>query len=480
MVIKRYNSKFLLLSSFLILCLPVAILAQPFYFGADLSYVNEMEDCGAVYYENSIAKDPFEIFAGHSCNLVRLRLWHTPAWYDGLNSGKRYSDFQDVRKSIQRAKELNMNVLLDYHLSDNWADPGKQRVPDSWLAVVDNLPVLKDSLYNYIHKTLSDLDADGLLPEMVQIGNETNKGILLSPEDDQSGWVLEWDRNSQLFNTAIQAVRDVELQTGKSILVALHIAGPETAYWMIPDFVSHGVTDFDIIGISYYWQYHKPITMEQTGDYIASLKALYPTRQVMIFETGYLWTSQSHDPANNILSQLMPGYTPASPENQQKWMIDLTQEVINSGGAGVVYWEPAWVSTSCYTQWGQGSHYENATFFDFDDNLIGDGGIGFMQHAYENLSAESDDIPDSGVDVLLDSSQRTVILNFNESASIGDYLVKIIDQTGKEIFSSPVYNHGQPFSTFELHIPDFSTGMYIISVWQEHTLIMQKKMVILK
>lgn len=456
-------------------CLHAGLDAQQFYFGADLSYVNEMQDCGAVYYENSVAKDPYEIFAGHHCNLVRLRLWHTPAWYDDLNSGKRYCDFQDVRKSIQRAKESNMKVLLDFHLSDNWADPGKQRVPDAWLAVVDNLPVLKDSLYNYISATLLDLEQEGLLPEMVQIGNETNKGILLSPEDDQSGWVLEWDRNSQLFNAAIQAVRDVEAQTGKDILVAIHIADPETTYWMIPQFISNGVTDFDIIGMSYYWQWHQPTTIEQTGNYIAQLKAAYPSRQVWIFETGYVWTSLNNGDAGNILSLLTPGYTPASPENQRKWLIDLTQEVIDRGGSGVIYWEPAWVSTGCYTQWGQGSHYENATFFDFNENLIDDGGIGFMQHAYENLSAESGAIPDSGVDVLLDSSQRSLILVFSDGAPDGTFLARMVDQGGKEVFTTPIERQGKLSSRYTLELPALSSGIYVVGVWQGDSIVARKK-----
>ena len=75
--------------------------ATAFFVGADLSYVNEMEGCGVVYREKGVAKDPYRIFADNGCNLVRLRLWHTPSWYDTLNGGKRYSDFSDVRRSIE-------------------------------------------------------------------------------------------------------------------------------------------------------------------------------------------------------------------------------------------------------------------------------------------------------------------------------------------------------------------------------------------
>lgn len=193
------------------------LMAQSFYFGADMSYVNEMEDCDVIYYESQIQKDPYSIFESRGCNLVRLRLWHTPIWYDNLNGGNRYSDLNDIKKSIFRAKQNNLEVLLDFQLSDNWADPSKQLVPQAWLSVVDNTEILKDSLYNYIFETLSILNDSDLLPEMVQIGNETNKGILLSPEDN-SVWTLDWERNAILFNRAIKAVEDFEELNDKDSL----------------------------------------------------------------------------------------------------------------------------------------------------------------------------------------------------------------------------------------------------------------------
>ncbi|MCC6459562.1 MAG: glycosyl hydrolase 53 family protein [Saprospiraceae bacterium] len=354
----------------------------PLYLGADLSYVNEMEDCGVVYQENGQPKDPYRIFADKGCNLVRLRLWHSPSWYDTLNQGKRYSDFQDLRKSIQRAKALSMPVLLDFHLSDQWSDPAHQLVPAAWLGVVDQLPALKDSVFNYVQQTLLRLHAENLLPEMVQIGNETNREILLSPAANASSAAIHWDRNATLFNAGIQAVRAVEKSSGKKIQVAVHIAGPANALAMVNAFKTAGVTDFDLIGLSYYWAWHKTTTLAQTGSIIAQLKVLNPEKAVMIFETGYIWTTASNDQANNIISEVHPDYAPASPENQRKWLVDLTKEVKKSGGIGVLYWEPAWVSSGCRTQWGQGSHQEHAAFFDFSSNVLPAGGMGWMAESY--------------------------------------------------------------------------------------------------
>jgi len=251
---------------------------------------------------------------------------------------------------------------------------------------VDDLPVLADSLYAYIHATLLELHNAGLTPELIQIGNETNKGIMQSVEDDAAGWSLDWPRNATLFNRAIAAVRDVGTMINWDFKVAVHIAGPAEADWLLSGFKEHGVTDFNIIGLSYYWAWHQPTTIEQTGAIIEQLLQEYPGKEVMVFETGYIWTTDANDTANNIISSVHPDYAPASPENQQQWLIDLTQEVINSGGSGVIYWEPAWVSTPCFTPWGQGSHQEHATFFDFNNHVLVNGGMDFYSYPYVGIT----------------------------------------------------------------------------------------------
>ncbi len=363
------------------------VLSQPFYFGADLSYVNEMEACGAEYKVNSVVGDPYSILEDQGCNLVRLRLWHTPSWYDQLNEGNRYSNLEDVAVSIARAKALGMDVLLNFHLSDTWADPGHQVIPAAWAAVVDNQPVLGDSLYNYILSTLTVLGQRGLLPDIVQIGNETNKGILLSQEVNDSGWTLEWNRNKFLFQKAADAIKTAAGAFGSPIKIALHIANPFDVHWMIGQFVQRGFTDFDIIGISYYWEWHGAVSIAQTGLIIDALRTDFPGKEVMIFETAYGWTTQNADAANNLLFNAHSSYAPLSPANQKKWMTDLTQTVIDHGGKGVIYWEPAWVSTGCATPWVTGSSWDNATFFDFDHELMEEGGVGWMKHPYDFTSS---------------------------------------------------------------------------------------------
>jgi arabinogalactan endo-1,4-beta-galactosidase len=454
---------FFLLFVLIVTVLPVK--AQlPFYFGADLSYVNQMEDCGVVYREQGQPKEVFQIFADHHCNLVRLRLWHTPAWCDTLNAGLRYSDLNDVQKSLARAKAKGMQALLDFHLSDTWADPGRQLVPTAWEGVVNNLPLLKDSVYNYISSTLISLNAKGLLPEMVQIGNETNRGILLSPAVDAAGWSLDWNRNSQLFKRAIQAVRDVESQTGKQIKVALHISGPTNAGWLMQGFWANGVTDFDVIGLSYYWAWHKPTTISEVGDMISGLKQNYPGKAVMIFETGYAWTNQWEDSANNIITETDPVYGSASPENQQNWLVDLTQEVIDRGGSGVLYWEPAWQSSVCWTPWGQGSHQEHATFFNFQDNLLEGGGMDFMTYPYEHLVSTNAPASAEPSRVWLDNSQRNIHIYVPGKIAGNPLKITLLNSQGVQVFSLNIdQNTG---SELEFGIPDLPAGLYFCAVYE--------------
>lgn len=452
---------------------------RDFYRGADLSYVNEMEDCGVSYQESGAEKDPYAIFADNGANMVRLRLWHTPRWYDTLNAGRRYSDLADVKRSIARAREQGMDVLLDFHLSDTWADPGRQIVPAAWAGVVDNLPVLQDSLYNYVYRSLLELDAAGLLPEMVQVGNETNKGILQSEAADAAGWALDWPRNAALFNTGIRAVRDAAALAGKEIKVAIHIAGPENAAWLLDGFTEYGVTDFDVVGLSYYWAWHQPTTMQRTGDIIAQTLTDYPGKQVMIFETGYIWTTASNDSANNIISSVQPGYAPASPQHQKQWMIDLTQEVINRGGLGVLYWEPAWVSSTCRTQWGQGSHQEHATFFDFDSQVLTGGGMDFFDHPYAGLtSVRPAAAAEVAFRVMVRPDARQLTVTAPAGVMEGNTRLRLFDMNGRVIARDKFEVTGE--LRHDVALPELPVAFYVIEIRSRNGVAGTRRVVILQ
>ena len=366
-----------------ILFLPVCLFGQVFYFGNDLSYVNMMEDCGAVFKEKGVPKDVYQIFADHGCTLVRVRLWKNPTWQNSLAQPEgvksQYNDFEDAKECIARSKAAGMKVMLDIHFSDFWADPGHQIIPADWLGVATNTASLGDSVYNYVVRILTTLDGAGLMPEIVKLGNENNSGILyhtiLNADYSAGGSVSSsWSRHAALYKKAIQAVRDVSESSVIKPLIALHFSGLKDSNWWFQNIINNGVTDFDILGLSYYYAWHQG-SIQDLGKTIRSLKSSFPAYDVMVVETGYLWTTKNFDLLGNIITTPDPAYLPVIPEKQLEYLVDYTREVMRSGGNGVIFWEPAWVSTPCRNPWGVGSSQDHVVFFDpVNTNFMENGG----------------------------------------------------------------------------------------------------------
>jgi arabinogalactan endo-1,4-beta-galactosidase len=324
--------------------------------GVDLSYVNEMQDCGAQYRAKGELGDPYRIFAAAGANLVRLRLWNAPEWTN-------YSTEADVTRSIERAHAAGMKVLLDFHYSDDWADPQKQTIPKAWAADIDDADKLAGHVYQYTRDVLARLDARGLLPYMVQVGNEINTAVLRPA--DTKGEPIDWRRNARLLNAGIRAVREARAADGASPKVMLHVAQPENVEPWFAAAVAAGVRDFDYIGVSYYRKWSS-MELKQAEPALLRVHQRF-NRPIIVVEVSYPFTLQgAGDKAGNLLGEdsLHQGY-PATLRGQQRFMNDVVQMTLRVGGVGVVYWEPAWVSTKCATRWGTGSHWENATLFDF-------------------------------------------------------------------------------------------------------------------
>lgn len=338
------------------------------YLGADLSYANEMDDCGAVYRKDGQPVDVFKLFANEGANLVRVRIWNDATW-------TKYSNLADVEKTIRRAKAAGMQVLLDFHYSDDWADGDHQPIPKAWIGMSPEQTA--KALYDYSYATLTQLDRAGLMPEMVQVGNETNLGIAVGEHKKP----IDWHRNALLFNAGIRAVRDAGKHSKIKPRVMIHIAQPENVEPWFDSARKAGIRGYDLIGISYYRKW-STMDLAGLGDVIARVKKKFG-KDVIVVETAYPFTTANADSAANILGpdSLIPGY-PATPEGQRKYMIDLTQDVVDHGGSGVVYWEPEWISTRCGTRWGKGSDWDNATFFDFRNNDEALPAFDFFHHHY--------------------------------------------------------------------------------------------------
>jgi arabinogalactan endo-1,4-beta-galactosidase len=346
-----------------------------FYYGADLSFVNQITDHGGAYHDRGVVTDPFVIFPRYNTNLIRLRLWHHPEWTQtvyGEEGTQLYSDLADVEKSIIAAKAQGLSVLLDFHYSDTWADPGHQEAPAAWKDI-SNMEVLEDSVYEYTRNVLQRLKNKSLLPEFIQVGNEINCGLFYTnrPSGFPSCHACEgdWENLGRVLNVAIRAVRDVATDSPTPPRVILHVADPKNIMWWFDNITTAGkVSDFDIIGISYYPLWHTTVKLSQLSKQVRSFRQAF-NKEVMIVETAYPWTTAYADDYTNAFGNLPPlASYPFTPAGQRAFFRDLSRAVYAGGGQGIIYWEPAWITSAMKDPWGTGSSWENCTFFDFDGN----------------------------------------------------------------------------------------------------------------
>ena len=259
-----------------------------FVMGADLSYVNQILDHGWVYKDSGKVSDPYQIFRKYGANVIRFRLFHTPTWTKevyGASGTQMYNDFEDVKKGISKSKAAGMQVCLDFHYSDTWADPSKQKKPAAW-DTLTRIFALSDSIYNYTFRTINTLGQNGLMPEYVQIGNEINPGFLL-PQGNR------WNGNEAnmilLLTSGIRAVRDAGTLNSIKPRIIIHIAQPENVDTWFNGLAAKGLVDYDIIGISYYYLW-STVNLNDVSTYISQLRTKY-NKEVMIMETAYPWTS---------------------------------------------------------------------------------------------------------------------------------------------------------------------------------------------
>jgi arabinogalactan endo-1,4-beta-galactosidase len=350
-----------------------------FIMGADLSYVNQIENNGGVFKVNNQPKDAFSIFKQIGTNTVRVRLWHNPTWQLPVTGGKMYSDLFDVEKTMQRAKEQGMAVCLDLHYSDDWADPDKQIIPAAWQNL--SLNILKDSVYNYTLNVLNYYKSKNLVPEMIQVGNENTFGMLwpIGKIDSANN---NWENFGALVNSGIKAVRDFASTSTIKPKVIIHVAQLQYANWWTSNIIEKGkVTDFDILGISHYYKWSNVNSMQAIGDTVQLLKQKF-NKPIVLVETAFPWTNDNADTYGNLFYSTTPieGYA-FTKEDQQRYMQDLIQTLIKNGGNGIMYWEPAWITSPMKDRWGKGSSWENNAYFDFSGNLLPY--MNFMKHSYK-------------------------------------------------------------------------------------------------
>ncbi len=215
--------------------------------GADISFLPELEARGLKFSDKGKQKDVLEILKDHGFNYIRLRIFKDPQKDSGYSPGKGFCDLEHTKAMARRVKAAGMKFLLDFHYSDYWADPGKQFKPKAWEG--KNFQQLQDSVYNYTKEVLLALKNQGTPPDMVQVGNEINHGMIW-PE----GHVRSFDSLAQLVFVGIQAVREVTPDAAVMIHIALGGQNDES-HFFLDNLLSRKVP-FDVIGLSYYPKWH--------------------------------------------------------------------------------------------------------------------------------------------------------------------------------------------------------------------------------
>ncbi|MCQ2053991.1 MAG: arabinogalactan endo-1,4-beta-galactosidase [Fibrobacter sp.] len=251
---------------------------SPYWIGADISKFQEYENKGTKLYDtDGTEKNIFEILAAHGFNAIRLKTFVGPKTQYGYGApgcgqdSEAFGDKDHVVDYIKRAKAYGFRVLLDFHYSDNWADPGKQIIPERWRSI-RNSNEMADSVYAYTYDVVNTLKLAGATPDMVQVGNEITNGLLRDvPKSNTDCWGNNvntadasvsgiMSNSTGKANTAkylkagVKAVKDVST----SIKTSFHIENPEKTstidWWMKEIFQTQKVTA-DAMGISAYTAY---------------------------------------------------------------------------------------------------------------------------------------------------------------------------------------------------------------------------------
>lgn len=243
----RIRTSFLLV--LLILCSRPMFSAEdnPYCMGADVSWVQQQEDKGLTFRVNEVGGDVLDFLSKNGFNWIRLRLFVEPSAEKGY-SRQGYCDLEHTVAMAKRVKAAGMKFLLDFHYSDTWADPGKQFKPSSWEGLTGK--DLEKRLYDYTREVLLRFKKEGVLPDMVQVGNEINHGMVW-PDGKADSTLLAL---SGLLRSGCKAVRSVSPKIQRMIHLACGGQNKESV-WFLDKIKKNGVR-FEVIGQSYYPEYH--------------------------------------------------------------------------------------------------------------------------------------------------------------------------------------------------------------------------------
>ncbi|WP_428240695.1 glycosyl hydrolase 53 family protein [Gynuella sp.] len=388
---------------------PIQNISDDFIKGVDISTLLEVEKGNGQFYDET--GKPVELLAflaQKGVNWVRLRLWNDPyyvswqethsEWVDGDNNpyypinpvdgsvGAGTNDLNATIALAQRAKQAGMKVLLDFHYSDFWADPGKQYSPEAWKNLGNDDAA--QALYQFTYDSLTKLADAGLFPDMVQVGNEINNGLMW---DNNGKWNKYKDSDDSTYDVGmgylkqgIAAIHAAEQYASADTRIMLHLAegGDKEVFDRVFGAFTRAGLDYDIIGASYYPYWHG--SLEALQENLDAVSAKYH-KPVVVAETAYGFTTEYSPDGGDVFnaSSADAGGFLATVQGQAtaiREVMNVVAQVPEHKGLGVFYWEPAWLTNKDIDHDGildgagwiynQPSSWDNQAMFDYDGKAL--------------------------------------------------------------------------------------------------------------
>ncbi|MBR1528249.1 MAG: glycosyl hydrolase 53 family protein [Oscillospiraceae bacterium] len=350
--------------------------------GADISSVIALEESGIVFHNDTDyeEEDIFKILADHGVNYIRVRVWNQPSDQNGNSYGGGHNDVKTAAEIGKRAARYGMKLLVDFHYSDFWADPEKQRTPKAWQNY--SADEKGSAIYDYTLESLQTIREAGAEIGMVQIGNETN-GVMCGESDMYT--------ICKLMKAGCNAVSDFD----QNILRVLHFANPASGkYPWYAQVLNECEVNYDVFATSYYPYWHGT-----TENLTSVLKAVADTydKYVMVAETAYPYTNEDGDKFVNVISENAQDSVfryEISVDGQAECFSDVFQAVADVGtkGIGAFYWEPAWIGdynaswNDQKDRWQKhGSGWATSFASEYDDSVTEAGGSSYDNQALFNF-----------------------------------------------------------------------------------------------
>lgn len=281
--------------------------------GADISFLPQIEDRGMKFSENGKEIEAIGLLKNHGFNYIRLRIFVNPENKKGYAPGKGYCGLSYTLGMVKRVKSAGMKLLLDFHYSDYWADPQQQFKPLAWQDL--DFETLKDSVQQYTTRVLIALKEQGTMPDLVQIGNEINHGILWP-----DGHIGNPDQLAGLLKAGVKGARIADPDIPVMMHIALGGQNKEAVFWL-DNMIARGV-EFDIIGLSYYPQWH------------GTLEDLYENMHDLL--------DRYHKPLNVV-----------EYSDFKKEVHDISFGLPNNMGKGACIWEPLGWRSNMFNREGE-------------------------------------------------------------------------------------------------------------------------------